>query len=95
MRDPITTLTMLSSINQEEQIELFFTIFDTSEKVNVYIIGGNCESIDLCNSLLSYLDKRNKYFIKFVHIIDPEINSIGIDSRNGELYVNPDITYFL
>jgi hypothetical protein len=94
MRDPDTTMTMLMNVVLVEQIELCFQIFDVSENIHVYMMGGNNESINLCQSLLDSLEYRNRYNIKFAHLIDPEINSIGIDSRNGELYVNPTEDYF-
>ena len=87
--------TMLSNITDAEQIQDFFKIFDSQNKIDVYMMGGNSTSIDMCQSILSYFENKNKYNIKFVHLIDSNINSIGIDSRTGELYVNPDITYFV
>jgi len=94
MRDPKTTLTMLMNVTLHEQLHLCFDIFDTSGKVDVYIMGGNSESVDLCNYILLELETRNSYYIKFIHIIDEGTNSIGIDSRNGELYINPTEDYF-
>jgi len=94
MRDPKTTLTMLMNVTLEEQLHLCFDIFDVSGKIDVYIMGGNNQSVDLCNFILGQLENRNNYYIKFIHIIDEGTNSLALDSRNGELYVNISKDYF-
>ena len=95
MRDPNTQLTMLAHINKVEDIEYFFPIYDKFKNTNVYMMGGNSSSIDMCKSLLDYFEKRNNYNIKFAHIIDPNTNSLAIDSRTGDIYINPDASYFI
>ena len=95
LRDPVSTKTMLAHINEVEDFLDFFLMFDSFKKVDVYMMGGNNLSIDMCTVLLSYFEKRTNYTIKFAHIIDPYENSFGIDSRNGTVYMNPDVDSFV
>jgi hypothetical protein len=96
MRDPTTKKTMLAHIDQTtiNPLQTFFNEFETSQKVDVYMCGGNSQSIDLCNTLVNSFLELDKYNVKFIHLIDPETNSIGINAISSELYVNVDMSYF-
>jgi hypothetical protein len=48
----------------------------------------------MCNTLVNSFVELDKYNIKFIHLIDPEINSIGINAITAELYVNVEDSYF-
>jgi len=96
MRDPKTTKTMLAHIDQNtiEVLPTFYQEFANSNKIDLFIIGGNSESIDMCNILVNSFIDIDKYDIKFIHLIDPKLNSIGINSKTSELYANVDQSYF-
>jgi hypothetical protein len=96
MREPILNITMLAHIDLTtiNPLQTFFEVFDNYDKVNVYMMGGNSSSIDQCNTLINAFDNKDTYDIKYVHLIDYGKNSIAIDSRTGELYVNKDISYY-
>ena len=96
MRDPDTKKTMLAHIDQTtiNPLQTFFDEFETSKKVDVYMCGGNGESINMCNTLVNSFLDLEKYNIKFIHLIDPETNNIGINAISAELYVNVDYSYF-
>jgi hypothetical protein len=96
MRDPVTKKTMLAHVDQTtiHPLQTFFDEFETSQKVDIYMIGGNGESINMCNSLVNSFLDIEKYNIKFIHLVDPETNSIGINAITAELYVNVDYSYF-
>jgi len=92
MRDPYTNKTMIANTDKSNILSQFFNEFQTSYKVHVYMMGGNIMSFELCDYLITSIS--NRYTIKFVHLIDKNNNSIGINSITGELYVNPEIKYF-
>jgi hypothetical protein len=96
MRDPDTKKTMLAHVDQTtiNPLQTFFDEFETSKKVDVYMIGGNGESINMCSTLVNSFLDAEKYNIKFIHLVDPETNSIGINAISSELYVNVDMSYF-
>lgn len=96
MRDLLTKKTMLAHVDQTtiKPLQTFFDEFETSKKVDVYMIGGNSQSIDLCNLLVNSFLDLDKYNVKFIHLIDPETNSIGINALTSELYVNVETSYF-
>ena len=96
MREPILNITMIAHIDLTtiNPLETFFEVFDNYNKVHVYMMGGNSSSIDQCNTLINAFDNKDTYDIKYVHLIDSKKNSIAIDSRTGELYINKDISYY-
>jgi len=94
MRDPITKRTALAHIDALTTMPLmqFFNIFESSNKVHVYLCGGDSSNKKQCKELLEMLKNNkgidDKYQIIFCHLIDHNSNSFGINSITGELYIN-------